>query len=287
MTSQIDITKPTQGNALTADVRSNFATAANEITALQAAITSGTLSLFLQSLDQLAGTGLLKKTGPGTSAIVTTTAFTEALLDAANAAAVQAAIGLGTAAIHAATDFAPVAHTHTANDYVTMIGDSGSGGVKGAVPAPPAGASGSVLYGNGQWQGLQGTLGGNINGNGKQISNAVLKGYSETFIDNGSVTGTGALNFSNGTYQRVTLTGNTTFTLAGLPPSSTGAAMIVLVIQDATGGRTATFSGVKWGGGTPPVVSSAANAQTILSFVCYNISGTTTVYGFTGGLAMA
>jgi hypothetical protein len=38
MTSQIDPTKPAAGNPSTADVRNNFQTAANEITALQAAV---------------------------------------------------------------------------------------------------------------------------------------------------------------------------------------------------------------------------------------------------------
>lgn len=287
MTSAIDATKPTAGNAFTADVRSNFSIAAAEISALQASITSGTLSLFLQSLDQLAGTGLLKKTGPGASAIVSTTAFTEGLLSQANSAAFQTALGLGTAAIHAATDFAPVAHTHTANDYVTMIGDSGSGGVKGAVPAPPVGATGFVLYGNGTWQGLNGTLGGNIQGAGKIMSGMVLKGYGETLLDNGNISGSSSLTFTNATYQKVTLTGNSTFTFAGFPAASTGAAMVLLVKQDGTGGRTASFSGVKWNGGTPPVVSSAAGAETVLSFVCFNFAQTITVYGFTGGLAMA
>ncbi len=36
MTSQIDVTKPTEGDAYTADVRQNFAIAADEISALQA-----------------------------------------------------------------------------------------------------------------------------------------------------------------------------------------------------------------------------------------------------------
>jgi hypothetical protein len=41
MTSQIDPTKPTSTYAYTADVRSNFAIAASEISALQDAISSG------------------------------------------------------------------------------------------------------------------------------------------------------------------------------------------------------------------------------------------------------
>ena len=64
---------------------------------------------------------------------------------------------------------------------------------------------------------------------------------------------------TNGTLQQTTLTGNTTLTISSL---SVGIPYTFIVIQDATGGRTITWSGVKVayaGGGTPPI-STAANA---------------------------
>lgn len=51
-------------------------------------------------------------------------------------------------------DATPVFRLLVANDYPTMIGDSGSGGVKGAVPAPSAGDAASLkaLFADGTWK---------------------------------------------------------------------------------------------------------------------------------------
>jgi hypothetical protein len=58
--------------------------------------------------------------------------------------------GLFTAAQPAFTD---ISGTATSGQYVVMVGDSGSGGVQGAVPAPPAGsaAAGDFLRADGTW----------------------------------------------------------------------------------------------------------------------------------------
>jgi hypothetical protein len=49
--------------------------------------------------------------------------------------------------------FADISGTATSGQYVTMVGDSGSGGVKGAAPAPGAGdtAAGKFLKADGTW----------------------------------------------------------------------------------------------------------------------------------------
>jgi hypothetical protein len=58
--------------------------------------------------------------------------------------------GVFTAAQPAFTD---ISGTATSGQYVVMVGDSGSGGVQGAVPAPPAGsaAAGDFLRADGTW----------------------------------------------------------------------------------------------------------------------------------------
>lgn len=63
------------------------------------------------------------------------------------------------------------------------------------------------------------------------------------------------------TTQVITMTGNTTVTLGTGSPSS-GAFFSNLVLkQDATGSRTVTWpAAILWGDGTPPVLSTAANA---------------------------
>ena len=90
--------------------------------------------------------------------------------------------------------------------------------------------------------------------------------YLETApaIVNSSTTQTIAL--ANGTVLSYTLTGNCTFTM---PATTNGTSFVIRLIQDATGSRTATFTGVKWPGGTPPTITvTASTGVDILSFVC-------------------
>jgi hypothetical protein len=64
--------------------------------------------------------------------------------------------------------------------------------------------------------------------------------------------------------QKITLTGNCTFTFTNPPgPCS----LIFKLAQDATGSRTVTWpSAVKWSGGTAPTLTTAANKVDIISF---------------------
>jgi len=52
-----------------------------------------------------------------------------------------------------------------------------------------------------------------------------------------------------------------------MPTATAGQSFILIVSQDATGGRTATFTSVKWPGGTAPTITATASAVDILSFV--------------------
>lgn len=105
-----------------------------------------------------------------------------------------------------------------------------------------------------------------INGTtGVATSNLTLTGnYTEGVVAIGSSGTTQTLSLTNGTFQTVTLTGNCTFTM---PTATVGQSFLILVTQDATGGRTATFTGVKWPSGTAPVITVAASAIDIISFV--------------------
>lgn len=91
------------------------------------------------------------------------TAAGRALLDDADAAAQRTTLELGTAATSDTGDFAAASHAHSADDITSgtldsarlpvMVGDSGSGGTQGAVPAPAAGdaAAGKYLDADGTW----------------------------------------------------------------------------------------------------------------------------------------
>jgi len=92
--------------------------------------------------------------------------------------------------------------------------------------------------------------------------------YLETApaIVNSSTTQT--ISLASGTVLSYTLTGNCTFTM---PTATSGTSFIVKLIQDGTGSRTATFTSVKFPGGTAPTITTTATTGTdILSFVCIN-----------------
>jgi hypothetical protein len=100
---------------------------------------------------------------------------------------------------------------------------------------------------------------------GVSTSNLVLSGYyTESVVAIGNSGTTKTLSLASGTFQTVTLTGNCTFTM---PTATAGQSFILIVSQDATGGRTATFTGVKWPAGTAPTITATASAVDILSFV--------------------
>ena len=98
------------------------------------------------------------------------------------------------------------------------------------------------------------------------LTNPTVTAYLETApaIVNSSTSQTIAL--ASGTVLSYTLTGNCTFTM---PTATSGTSFIVRLIQDGTGSRTATFTSVKWPGGTAPVITTTATTGVdVLSFVC-------------------
>jgi len=102
----------------------------------------------------------------------------------------------------------------------------------------------------------------------KTLTNPTITSYLETApaLTNSSTAVT--LSLSSGTVLSYTLTGNCTFTM---PTATSGTSFIVKLIQDGTGSRTATFTGVKWPGGTAPTITTTASTGLdILSFVCIN-----------------
>jgi hypothetical protein len=76
------------------------------------------------------------------------------------------------------------------------------------------------------------------------------------------------LALAGGTVLSYTLTGNCTFTM---PAATSGTSFMVKLIQDGTGSRTATFTGVKWPAAVAPTVTPTATTGTsLIGFVCIN-----------------
>ena len=89
----------------------------------------------------------------------------------------------------------------------------------------------------------------------------LISNYAEVVADNGGVSGTLAIEPSEGTIQRYTLTGN--ITINGFTTAVAGTNVTLILKQDATGGRTLT-STMKFLGGVK-TLSTAANAIDVLS----------------------
>jgi hypothetical protein len=52
-----------------------------------------------------------------------------------------------------------------------------------------------------------------------------------------------------------------------MPTATAGKSFALILTQAATGMTTATFTGVKWPGGTAPTITATASAVDIISFV--------------------
>jgi hypothetical protein len=76
----------------------------------------------------------------------------------------------------------------------------------------------------------------------------------------------------------VTLAGNRTLAVSNV---SAGQPFIINLVQDGTGGRTATFwSTIRWAGGTVPTLTSTASQIDTFGFICVS---TDNYYGYVIG----
>jgi len=99
----------------------------------------------------------------------------------------------------------------------------------------------------------------------KTLTNPTVTNYVESVVAIGNSGTTQTLSLTNGTVQTVTMTGNCTFTM---PTATAGKSFILIAVQDGTGSRTATFTSVKWAGGTAPTLTTTATTgRDILTFV--------------------
>ena len=125
------------------------------------------------------------------------------------------------------------------------------------------------------------TLSANIVMANNNITNPTLTGYTESEISNTAVTGTYSLNCVASNFWDLTLTGNTTISPTGVPPSTRMWAGTIVAKQDATGGRTITWpAGSKYPSGVVPPATTTANAIDIWSLMTYD-GGTSWIVSLT------
>jgi FtsP/CotA-like multicopper oxidase with cupredoxin domain len=117
------------------------------------------------------------------------------------------------------------------------------------------------------------------------VEKAQLKNYSETLVSANSSTAY-TVDLSNGNVFKITMTGNCTFTFSNPPASGKAGSFTLILVQDATGSRTATWpASVDWAGGTAPTLTTTASTGTdVLTFI--TTDGGTTWWSFAAGLDM-
>ena len=95
------------------------------------------------------------------------------------------------------------------------------------------------------------------------LTNKTFTGYTETVVTANTTTAY-TINIANGTVQKLTLTGNCTYTF---PTATAGQSFLLYQLQDATGGRTVTWpAAVKWPSGTSPTLTSTASKADVFAF---------------------
>lgn len=175
----------------------------------------------------------------------------------------------GTLGVTGASTLAAVAATNiTASGTLGVTGTStlgvtntGALGVTGTATATEFAGSGASLTS---------LPGAEISGNlsvGSVTSNLGFRqtdGYSSMQRDTSSG-GSTALDFAATNYHRHTLTGTGTISFTN---KSDGRWMVVEVLQDGTGSRTLSWSGVTWSGGTAPTPSTTANRKDVYLMLC-------------------
>jgi hypothetical protein len=93
-------------------------------------------------------------------------------------------------------------------------------------------------------------------------TNPTLTNYVESVVAIGNSGTTQTLALTSGTFQTVTMTGNCTFTM----PTAVGGKSFTLTVNTWAGSFTATFTSVKFPGGTAPTLTTTASRFDVFTF---------------------
>ena len=184
------------------------------------------------NVTSIVGTGTKTSWKIAIAAISGTVPIASGGTGATDAAGARTNLGLGSAATQASTAFATSTQGTTADNALPKAG---------------------------------GTMTGNINAGNNNVTAVKILGRSAEY-DAGNSGASKTIDFANGAQQKVTLTANTTLTIS--TPPSVGYYQLRL-IQDATGSRTVTWSGLtssRWlGSAAAPAINATATKETLIS----------------------
>ena len=102
------------------------------------------------------------------------------------------------------------------------------------------------------------TMTGNLTVN----ADLIVKGYKETYINQGNTGTSQTISITNSTLQTYTLTDNCIFTM----PTPDAGRSFTMFLKTGTGGYSATFTGVKWPSSSAPSITATASSMDILTF---------------------
>lgn len=99
--------------------------------------------------------------------------------------------------------------------------------------------------------------------------NSALKTYTQTTVSL-TASGSATLNLNDADVFIVTLAANSTISFSNPPASGTFKNILVILLQDGVGNRTASFTNARYTDGVAPVLTTTANARDVLSFFTYD-----------------
>ena len=100
----------------------------------------------------------------------------------------------------------------------------------------------------------------------KTLTAPIVTDYTESTVAIGTVTTSHTFNLASGTLQTATLSTSTACTFT-MPTATTGKSFMLILTQASGGNGTATFTGVKWTGGSAPTITASANSIDMISFL--------------------
>ena len=121
-----------------------------------------------------------------------------------------------------------------------------------------------------------------------RVDNAFLKDYGETCVGGASgtnTTSTYTVDLESGNVFHLILSASCTFTFSNPPASATHGAFTLVLAQDGTGSRIATWpASVIWPSGTAPTLTTTASRYDTLNFTTFDAGvtwfGVITGYNF-------
>jgi hypothetical protein len=109
------------------------------------------------------------------------------------------------------------------------------------------------------------------------LSNKTFTAYRETVVSASVSTSTYNIDMSLANVFKFTLSNNVTFSFTNPPPAGVMGSVTVILIQDGSGNRTATFTNAQYSDGLPPTLSTGAGDKDVLTF--FTVDGGSPYYG--------